>query len=276
MTTYAFLVKNDTLEDISYRTDYPEEVIHPRTVFKDGILCVYCQKEHVPLDDFIRRLAANESGLWVTGYRANGRQSTITFSKRERLIISSRLRKLLEEIQSAPVLDAPISDSVEERTSSATGPEKSGDISLTLEELQKRLVRQAAIGELGEQAAMRHEHLRLYDRLCPNPTAYITQVSKSDVGASFDIKSEFQEEVRFIEVKSSTSRENSFFISENERETLKKLGDDAYIYLVMVDESNPTQSRVIKELRNPFGDDLRLALQPTAYLAKLEDESADA
>lgn len=275
MTTYGFLVKDGKLEDISYRTKSPEEFIHPRTIIKDGILCVYCQKKHIPLDEFIRRLAANKSDLRVAGYRANGKQSSITFSKRERVQISPRLSKLLKEIALASVVDAPTSGANAEKTSPTTGNNNKEASGLTLEELQKQLARQAAIGELGELVAIRHEHLRLHDRLCPNPAVCITQISKSDVRAGFDIKSEFQGEVRYIEVKSSVRNESSFFISENEKETLKKIGDDAFIYLVRVDENNSHQSRVIREIRNPFGSHSTLKLQPIAYLATLDEGSTD-
>lgn len=141
---------------------------------------------------------------------------------------------------------------------------------MTPEQLQLKLQRQAEIGLQGELAAYRHECLRLADQGCPNPTAYVDHVSQRDVAAGYDIRTDYNGEVRCIEVKASTSRTDSFFLSENERCTLQDLAEEAFIYLVLVDEDDVKASRVLHEIANPFaGDGERFVLRPTEWVAKL-------
>lgn len=263
MSEYNYLVTNDEIQDISYRTEQREETIYPRVVEESGAYYVYCQKEKVTLDRFLHRLANDEDGLWVAGYRkASGKkvQSTITFSKKERVRISPRLQRILDDIKAGTSSSAtkPIPDEI--------------DKPLSLEELQERLKRQAEVGLLGEHAAYRHEYLRLTRNGCSSPGDHIKQLSVEDVSAGYDLRSEFNGEVRCIEVKSSTTRTNTFFISENERIKLSDLQRDAYIYLVRVDERDDKNSHVFREIQNPFGPDELLTLEPTAWFAKISDK----
>lgn len=135
---------------------------------------------------------------------------------------------------------------------------------LSLEELEAQLARQREIGGIGEAVAFRHECDRLRSCGCDNPTAHVEELSKADVGAGYDLRSKFNGEKRFIEVKSSVNTNESFFLSENERITLTELGEEAYIYLVQVDQSDRNNSKVIEEIPNPMAD-TRLALEPVAY-----------
>lgn len=93
------------LPDIEYRTDAPEEVVCPRVTSRDGVPMVYIHKERdadhkgfIPVAEFLRRLARNEPGLAATGYRANGRQTTISFSKADRVTLSPRLQAHLSSL----------------------------------------------------------------------------------------------------------------------------------------------------------------------------------
>lgn len=135
---------------------------------------------------------------------------------------------------------------------------------MTLDDLEKRLTRQREIGALGEDAAFRHEYLRLSSLGCDNPNSHIKKHSEDDVGAGYDLSSDFNGEARFIEVKSSVISNESFFISENEKITLAELGERAYIYLVKIDEFNHKNSMVVDEIPNPIADS-RLILEPVAY-----------
>lgn len=269
MHDYSYLVHNGALPDISYRTKERSEVIHPRVVEKSGFLCVYASKEHVPLADFLKRLAASEEGLWVAGYRpSNGRQTTISFNQDERVEISPRLQKLLLDIAAGESGGTSSPEKMQSDDGAKASPDAAGE-PLTFDDLLERLARQKRIGTLGEAAALRHEHSRLLAQGCAQPESSIQNLTQTDVGAGYDLVSEFNGEVRYIEVKSSVARETSFFVSENERKTLLRLGEQAYIYLVLVDEHDPRNSRVIKELRNPFGREGVLELKPTAYVAEL-------
>ncbi|MFP3693111.1 DUF3883 domain-containing protein, partial [Burkholderia sp. SIMBA_048] len=110
---------------------------------------------------------------------------------------------------------------------------------VSLVELEQRLALQGEIGQLGEDAAYRYEYVRLYSLGCANPVDHIVRVSESDVGAGYDMRSMFEGETRYIEVKSSSYLSDAFYISENERETLAQLGRSAFIYLCKVDRQEP-------------------------------------
>ena len=135
---------------------------------------------------------------------------------------------------------------------------------LTLDDLEKRLARQREVGALGEDVAFRHEYLRLSLLGCDKPNNHIKKHSEDDVGAGYDLSSEFNGEIRFIEVKSSVISNESFFLSENEKITLAELGESAYIYLVKIDELDQKNSMVVNEIRNPMTDP-KLILEPVAY-----------
>ena len=142
--------------------------------------------------------------------------------------------------------------------------EKKQHRKLTLDDLEKRLARQREVGSLGENVAFRHEYLRLSLLGCDNPNNYIKKHTEDDVGAGYDLSSEFNAIKRFIEVKSSVISNESFFLSENEKITLAELGESAYIYLVKIDDLDQKNSMVVNEIRNPMTDP-KLILEPVAY-----------
>lgn len=107
MRAEEFII-SDRLSDIEYRTNAPEEVVYPRVTRRDGVPVVYLHNERdaghkgfVPVTGFLRRLAKREPNLACTGYRANGRQTTISFNKRDRVALSPRLQAWLSTL-SAP------------------------------------------------------------------------------------------------------------------------------------------------------------------------------
>ena len=107
MRAEDFIVEG-RLPDIEYRTDAPEEVICPRVTRRDGVPVVYLHNERdaahkgfVPVAEFLRRLARREPNLACTGYRANGRQTTISFNKDDRVTLSPQLQAWLSTL-SAP------------------------------------------------------------------------------------------------------------------------------------------------------------------------------
>jgi hypothetical protein len=105
MSRVADLIRDGRLPDIEYRTDAPEEVVCPRVTRRDGVPTVYIHKERdadhkgfIPVAAFLQRLARNEPGLAATGYRANGRQTTISFNKADRVTLSPRLQAYLSSL----------------------------------------------------------------------------------------------------------------------------------------------------------------------------------
>lgn len=105
MTQAADFVRDGRLPDIEYRTDAPEEVVCPRVTQRDGVAAVYLHNERdadhrgfVPVAEFLQRLARREPNLAATGYRANGRQTTISFNKADRVTLSPRLQAWLSSL----------------------------------------------------------------------------------------------------------------------------------------------------------------------------------
>lgn len=91
-------IRGDHLPDIVYRTIPPEEDVCPRITIKEGMACVYMHNERhaphkgfVPVAEFLHQLARREPNLAVTGYRANGKQTTVSFNRSERVTLSPRL-----------------------------------------------------------------------------------------------------------------------------------------------------------------------------------------
>ena len=108
MSLASTFVLAGRLPDIEYRTVAPEEIISPRVTTCDGLPVVYMHGERdaphkgfVPVADFLRRLARREPNLAVTGYRANGRQTTLSFNKADRVTLSPRLQAFLHSLTSA-------------------------------------------------------------------------------------------------------------------------------------------------------------------------------
>jgi hypothetical protein len=90
------LVVNKKLVAISYTTDPPREVIHPWVGESNGHQVVCCLKEHITLNEFLKRLASGEEGLRVRARRpSNGRNTTISFARKDRVNISPELTRLL-------------------------------------------------------------------------------------------------------------------------------------------------------------------------------------
>lgn len=98
-------IRNGCLPDIEYHTEKLEEVVCPRVATHDGVAVVYLHNERdapdrgfLPVADFLKRLARREPNLAVTGYRANGRQTTISFNKDDRVTLSPRLQAYLSTL----------------------------------------------------------------------------------------------------------------------------------------------------------------------------------
>lgn len=105
MTSTEHFMVDGRLPDIKYRTDAPEEVVSPRVNARDGTAMVYLHNERdaahkgfITVEAFFHRLALREPKLACTGYRANGRQTTISFNKADRVSLSPRLEAWLSAL----------------------------------------------------------------------------------------------------------------------------------------------------------------------------------
>lgn len=108
MTCADDFIHDGGLPDIQYRTNAPEEVVWPRVTTRDGVAVVYLHNERdaphrgfVPVTEFLRRLARQEPNLAAAGYRANGRQTTISFNKADRVTLSPRLKAHLSSLRAS-------------------------------------------------------------------------------------------------------------------------------------------------------------------------------
>jgi hypothetical protein len=123
---------------------------------------------------------------------------------------------------------------------------------ITPETLKKKLDQQIINGIVGENIAYQYEFDRLIKNGSANPKKHITHTSKSFVNAGFDILTETSKETRYIEVKSTTTLDNTLFLSENEVETLRDLGEQSYLYLVKITDSKNGIGYVDKIINNPI------------------------
>lgn len=136
--------------------------------------------------------------------------------------------------------------------------------------LEDNLKLQREIGNLGEQIAFEFELKRIRDNGIKNAEKYIEHTSTVNSGAGFDISSFVQKDNRFIEVKSSLNKNLDFFITENEYQTLKQLGNEAFLYLVHISNLTNQEGSVIHTITNPIGYlEKNGTLKPVAYKASL-------
>lgn len=120
----------------------------------------------------------------------------------------------------------------------------------------------AALGERGEFIVMKHEKRKLKDSHIKKVPE---QVSKKDDSCGYDIKSfDNSGEEIFIEVKTTNSLPNDFriFITSNEFETARELGNKYHLYVVF----NPNSSNPkIYDMGNPFIEEGKAKLIPVTY-----------
>jgi hypothetical protein len=127
-------------------------------------------------------------------------------------------------------------------------------------ELEKRLEIQRQIGRVGELLAVRFETSRLSGMGYPRPKQFIQHISKRHSGAGYDILSSTPTERRYIEVKSSLRGLSAFYITENEVQTLRRLVEEAYLYLVKITNLKRKLGKVYHVVRNPIEQLDRLSL----------------
>src|SRR6185437_9543379 len=134
---------------------------------------------------------------------------------------------------------------------------------ITPDMLRRKLDRNSEIGRAGERVAYVSEVARLSTLGCPNPADCVSIVADENVAAGYDIRSSWNGETRYIEVKSSTSSDNDFFLTANERAELTKLGARAWLYRVRV--NSDMSGEVVQRLQDPMGQIPEAAMQPVAW-----------
>lgn len=176
---------------------------------------------------------------------------------RDELAFVELLKWYSGDSPSAPVPSAVVAPPTPVNTSQETEaetplapPAEAPKEGLSLKALLLRLNENAETGERGEQIALDAERRRLQEAGCPDPAQHVRHVAPVDVSAGFDIESRWNGEVRCIEVKSSRGDGIDFFMSENERSTLKKLGAQAWLYRVAVESDG--SGNVVEMIPDPI------------------------
>lgn len=136
-------------------------------------------------------------------------------------------------------------------------------------DLLSKLERQDAIGVKGEELLL--EKLKVDFGVGGNPKKSLIHTSKENSSAGYDIEYHFEDEHRYIEVKTTTQNaEADFFFSINEYNVLEEKGDEGFIYLVVLDVE---LEKIIdlKEIQNPFAIKQTSDFKAITFKANLRD-----
>lgn len=124
---------------------------------------------------------------------------------------------------------------------------------VTPEMLRLGLDRNDATGRAGERLAYAEEVARLGALGCPDPAGHVCIIADVDVAAGYDVHSQWDGEVRCIEVKSTSGGSGDFFLTANERAVLANLAEQAWLYRVRIDDAGESGcGEVIQRLQNPI------------------------
>jgi hypothetical protein len=149
-------------------------------------------------------------------------------------------------------------------------PQKRGSISL--DALLKNLERQTQIGKVGEEIAYKFEIAR-YKEAGVNDSSFVVDiVSNKNAAAGYDIYSSAKKETRFIEVKSSLSGTQDFYVTANEIQTLTTLGKEAFLYFVHIINLKRKIGNVYKIYQDPIRTLKNvLVITPLLYKAQIKN-----
>lgn len=125
------------------------------------------------------------------------------------------------------------------------------------------LERRSEVGRAGELLVALDEIERLRRAGCAQPERWVQRVAESDVGRGYDIDSTWPGHERCIEVKSTTSAGSPFFITDNERKVLGRLGTRAWLYRVIVGSDGAGD--VACRLQDPMRSLPAEAFQPVVF-----------
>lgn len=137
---------------------------------------------------------------------------------------------------------------------------------VTPDMLRRALDRNDATGRAGERLVYAEEIARLAALGCPDPATHVSITADVDVAAGYDIRSEWNGEIRCIEVKATRGGSGDFFLTANERAVLTTLAEQAWLYRVRVDDVNDGgHGVVVQRLQNPMAQLPEAAMQPMVW-----------
>ncbi|MCX6160239.1 MAG: DUF3883 domain-containing protein [Ignavibacteriae bacterium] len=124
-----------------------------------------------------------------------------------------------------------------------------------MRELQNILDLKKYIGEKGEEYVLNYEINELKKLGLSKYSKLVDQISKNNVAAGYDIISYTKEGCKkFIEVKTSLNSSVYCYMSLNEWNTAKKLGDNYYLYVVVL----KPEAVIVKIINNPVFEENKL------------------
>src|SRR5690606_22600628 len=96
------------------------------------------------------------------------------------------------------------------------------------------------IGDYGESLILVHEYIRTKEK---SSRQHLINKIPTHLGVGYDIQSvEIEKRKRYIEVKTTKSKKaisnNRFKLTPNEWDTAETIGDNYYIYYLVVSENN--------------------------------------
>ncbi len=236
--------------------------VHTKKGSKDYFaMSKFCVLKDVTVEDYISDYRYETDG--------NNSQKKITKALKEVWVPRSKINPEIRKAFDNWIGDFFPNYSVEKASfiSIATDVKYKKKKAISPETLEEILAKQREIGKVGELIAYKHELQRLKKLGVKNPEKYIVHVSQENSSAGYDIISTFLNEERFIEVKSSTTNDETFYISQNEIEVLTKYGNKSFLYSVRINDLKQKIGFVEHEIKDPVR---KLSLTPILFEAILK------
>jgi hypothetical protein len=167
----------------------------------------------------------------------DNKRQTFVFSKKDKFVFDNNLDVLILLLQTGLILEDEklmfVNNKFSQYASFLLNKRK-----MTYDELEQKIKIDKEVGDLAEKIVLEYEKDRLKNKESAHAESSLVQIiSGTDVTAGYDIES-FDTKVndlefnRFIEVKGSTEKNISFFLSINEINKAKELGSKYWIYFV--------------------------------------------
>jgi len=130
------------------------------------------------------------------------------------------------------------------------------------DDFQLILQQRQLIGQVGERIALAYEIERLRSLGDKNPQASVVHTALYDVGAGYDIFSDYNKHTRLIEVKATINGLGDTYITRNELENLRNNLGKGFVYIVHISDLKSEAGQVVREIDKI--EDLGL-LEPVLY-----------
>ncbi|MBM3911261.1 MAG: DUF3883 domain-containing protein [Thaumarchaeota archaeon] len=167
----------------------------------------------------------------------DNKRQTFVFSKKDKFVFDTNLNDLMLLLQAGLILEDErlmfVNNDFSRYVSFLLNERK-----MSYDELEQKIKIDKEVGDIAEKIVLEYEKNRLTNKeLAQAESSLVQIISGTDVAAGYDIES-FDGKTadlafdRFIEVKGSTERNISFFLSINEINKARELGSKYWIYFV--------------------------------------------